>query len=182
MPDSLRINDNMMLLPTLAVINNIINQNLLVIIILFRQKNILRTICNAAPQSDIAGIPSHHFDNTAPLMRGRCIPDLVDRIHRRIHSRIKTNRIIRAGNIQVYRTGNTNRINPPGSQLLRPFKRAVSSDHYQTVNAMLPANLRALVLSFFRTELGTPRRIKDRAAFGNRIGNTASVQLFDLLI
>ena len=110
MPDSFRIDNNMVGLSFFSVIDNIINNPLFVKIIFFRQKNIFRTVGHTAPKCDISRISSHYFDNTAPLMGGRSISYLINRLHRRIDRRVKAYRIIRTGNIQINRSGNPDRI------------------------------------------------------------------------
>ena len=69
MTDTFCIDDQMVVfLPLFPVVDNIVNQLLLVIVVLFRKKDILRAGADAAPQCDITGISAHYFDNTAAFM------------------------------------------------------------------------------------------------------------------
>ena len=70
MPDSLGIDNDVVLLSTLAHLDDVVDQLLLIIIVGLRQKNILRAIRNPTPQRDITRIPAHDFDDRAALMRG----------------------------------------------------------------------------------------------------------------
>ena len=70
MPDSLGIDDDVVLLSALAHLDDVVDQLLLIIVVGFRKQNILRAIRNPAPQRDITRIPAHDFDNRAALVRG----------------------------------------------------------------------------------------------------------------
>src|SRR5699024_7421898 len=78
MSDSLGVDNDVMLLSAFSVVNDIVDDLLLIVIILLRQENILRAIGYTAPESDISGISSHNFDDTAPLMGGGGVTYLVD--------------------------------------------------------------------------------------------------------
>ena len=49
MADSLGINNDVVLLPPLAVVDNPVNQRLLIAVIPLWKQDILRTVCKAAP-------------------------------------------------------------------------------------------------------------------------------------
>ena len=68
MTDTFCIDDQMVSFALFPVVDNIVNQLLLVIVVLFRKKDILRAGADAAPQCDITGISAHYFDNTATFM------------------------------------------------------------------------------------------------------------------
>ena len=70
MSDSLGIDDDMVLLSTLAHLDDVVDQLLLIIVVGLRKQNILRAICNPAPQCNITRIPAHDLDDRAALMRG----------------------------------------------------------------------------------------------------------------
>ena len=70
MPDSLGIDNDVVLLSTLAHLDDVVDQLLLIIIVGLRQKNILRAIRNPTPQRDITRVPAHDLDDRAALMRG----------------------------------------------------------------------------------------------------------------
>ena len=70
MSDTLCIDDDMMRLTALSVVNDIVDDLLLVVIVLFREQDVLRAVRDTAPQGDISGISSHNLDDTAALMGG----------------------------------------------------------------------------------------------------------------
>ena len=70
MADSFGIDDDMVLLAALTAVDNIVDECLLVVIVLFRKQNILGTVRHATPQGNITGVTSHYLDDTAPLMGG----------------------------------------------------------------------------------------------------------------
>ena len=156
MPDTLRIDNQMMGLAALSVRYDIIDNLLLIVIIFLRKQNILRTVGDAAPQSDIARISSHNLDDTAALMRGRSIPHLIDCLHGRVDCRIKSNGILCTGNIQINGSRQPNGINAMSGQGLRAAVRTVAADDHQTVYAMLMADIRSFLLAFLRAEFVTP--------------------------
>ena len=153
MPDTLGIDDDMVSLAALPVGNDVVDDLLLVIVILLGKQDILRTVGDTAPQRYIARVPSHNLDDAAALMGGRSISDLVDGFHRRIDRRIKTDRVLRAGDIQIDRTRNAYRIDSVPCQCLRAAVGTVTADYDQTVNPVLMADLRTFQLSFLRAEL-----------------------------
>ena len=110
MTNSLRIDNQMMGLALFTASDNIIDYLLLIIMVSLRQKNVLRTVCDTAPQSDIPRMTSHNLDDTATLMGGRGDFYLVNCLHGRIDRRIKTYGIFRTGNVQIYGSGNSHRI------------------------------------------------------------------------
>ena len=141
MADALRIDDNMMFLTALTVIDNVIHKFLLIIVILLWQQDILCAIRNTAPQCDKPCASSHNLNNGTSLMGSGSIAHLVNGIHGRINCRVKSNGILGTCNIQINRSGNTDRIDSQRRQLLRPFKRTVAANDYNAVNAMFAANL-----------------------------------------
>ena len=84
-----------------------------------------------------------------------CIADLVNGLHRCIHRRIKTNRIVCTCNIQINGSRYTNGIDTMSRQLSCALERTVTADNNNTVYAMLPADLCALSLAFLCTKLLT---------------------------
>ena len=164
MADALCVDDNVMLFTALAVVDDIVDQLLLIVIVTLRKQDILRPVCDTAPQCNVAGISAHYLDDTAAFMGGRCIAHLVDRFHRRIDCGVKTDRIIRTCNVQVNRARHTNRVDAACRQLLCTCKRTVAADDYKAVNAMLMADLCTKILSLRCTELRTAGCIQDRTA------------------
>ena len=65
MSDTFGIDDQMVGFALLPVVDNIVNQLLLVVVVLFRKQDILRAGADAAPQCDITGISAHYLDDTA---------------------------------------------------------------------------------------------------------------------
>ena len=90
MADTLCVDDDVMLLASAAAVDDVVDQLLLIVVVLLRKKDILRAVCDAAPQSEVAGAAAHNLDDRASLMRCRCIADLIDRFHRCVNSRIKS--------------------------------------------------------------------------------------------
>ena len=111
MSDSLRIDNDVMLLSSFSALDNAVNDGLLVSIILLRQKNFFCTICHTAPKSDIACVSSHYLDNGATLVGGRSISNLINSLHSGIDRSIKADGVICAGNIQVNGSGNADGVN-----------------------------------------------------------------------
>ena len=68
MSDSLCINNQMVCLPLLSALNNMIYNFLLIIIVFLRKQYILSSVGNAAPQSNISCMPPHNLNNTAALV------------------------------------------------------------------------------------------------------------------
>ena len=60
MTDTFCIDDQMVGFALFPVVDNIVNQLLLVIVVLFRKKDILRAGTDAAPQCDITGISTQY--------------------------------------------------------------------------------------------------------------------------
>ena len=182
MPDAFRIDDDMMPLAVPAVVDDVVDQPLLIVIIFFRNQNILRTICNTAPQCDIAGVAAHDLNDRAPLMgRGR-VAHLVDGFHCCVHGRVKTNGIIRARNVEINRSRKPNRIDSMTGQCLRTAVRAVAADDNDTVDVIFPADLSSLLLPLRRFELRTARRPENRSASLNDIGDAVLIHIDNLFI
>ena len=70
MPIALRVHDNMMLLSAASAVNDIVDQLLLIVVILFGNKNILCAVRDTSPHCQISGPAAHYLDDTAALMGG----------------------------------------------------------------------------------------------------------------
>lgn len=70
-------------------------------------------------------------------MRLSGIPDLVDHLHRRIHSSVVTDGILGAGDVVVNGPGKPHAGDAHGRQVSGAPERAVAADHDQTVHADL---------------------------------------------
>ena len=169
MTDPFRVDNDMMPLAVLPVVDNIVDNTLLVIIIFLRDQDILGAVGDTAPERDITGISAHHFDNAAAFMGGRGISHLINGLHRRIDGRIKTDRIICAGDIQIDRSRNSDRIDSMARQCLRPAVGTVTADHHHAVDPVLFAHLRTLCLPFLILEFRAAGRSQDRTAALDRI-------------
>ena len=55
MTDTLSVDDDVVLFAAFPVVDDIVDELLLVVIVLFRKKNILRAVGDTAPESDITG-------------------------------------------------------------------------------------------------------------------------------
>ena len=142
-----------MLLSTFSVIDNVIDDLLLIIIILFRDQNIFCTVGNTAPQCNVSCITSHNLNDAAALMGCGCIAHAVDCIHGRIHCGVKADGVFCTCNIKVNGSRYTNCIYAKSCQLLCACKGTVSTDDYQTINSMFLADLRTFSLTIFCTKL-----------------------------
>ena len=182
MPDAFRIDDNVVFLSSFPVVDDIVDQLLLVIIVVVRQKQILRANGQTCPERNIPGVSAHHFDDADPLMGCRCIPYLIDRLHRRIDRRIKSDRIFRAGDIKIDRSGYADRSNAQVSQCAGAGKRAVPADHDQAVYPVLFTDLSRLLLYCKLSKFQASGGIQDRAALADGLGNIAGRHINDLLI
>ena len=80
-------------------------------------------------------------------MGGRGITYLIDRLHSGVYCGIKSDGVIGAGNVQVDGSRNTDGVNAKGCQLSGAAEGTVTTNDYDTVNAMLAADLRALLLA-----------------------------------
>ncbi len=115
-------------------------------------------------------------------MGSRGITYLINCFHSCINSCIKSDGVLCTCNIQVDRAWYTDGIYTKGSQLLCSCKGTVSTDHYQSVNTMLLADLCASLLSFCCTEFCTTCCIKDRTATFNGIGYILRCHIYNLFI
>ena len=182
MADAFCVDDNVMLLALFPGINDVVNDGLLIIIIFFRNQHILRAGGNTAPQSDIAGIAAHNLDYAHALMGRGSIPYLIDCLHGRIDSCVKTDGIFRTGNIQIDGTRHTDRIYAVLGQLLRTGKGTVSAYDHQTVYSKLFAGGGSLFHTFFRVHLHASRGIQDRASLSDDIRHISGSHVEDFLI
>ena len=153
-----------MLLTHLTAFNNVIDQLLLIIVIFLRNKNILSSVGNTAPQCKPSGATSHNLDDTASLMRSRCITNLINCFHSSVNSGIKTNSILCTCNIKVNGSWNTNCIDSKICKLLSSGKGTVSTNYYKSVNTMLTADFCTTLLSFRCTEFRTSCSVKNCTA------------------
>ena len=182
MSDSLGIDDDMMGLTMLTVGNDIIDNILFVVIVLLGKQDILGTVGNTAPQSDISGISAHYLDDTASLVRGRGILNLVDCLHCCVDSGIETDGVLGTCNIQIDSTGKTDGIDTKSGQGLRATIGTVTADNNDTVNTMLSADLSTLLLSFRFLELQTTCSSQNRTTTLDDIGHVLCLHIYDLFI
>ena len=155
MSDSLGIDNDVMGLAMLTVGNDIIDNILFVVIVLLRKQDILGTVGNTAPQSDVSGISAHYLDDTASLVRGGGILNLVDCLHCSVHCGIEADGVLGTGDIQVNGSGKTDGIDAQSGQCLRTTIGTVTADDNDTVDTVLFTDLSALLLSFRFLELQT---------------------------
>ena len=182
MSDAFRIDDNVMRFTMLTVVNDIVDDILLVIIVFLRQQNILRAIGNTTPECDITGVSTHNLNDTATLVRRGSISYLIDRFHCCVDRCIKSDRIIRTCNIQIDRSRQTDRIDALFGKSLRTAVRTVTTDHDNTVNSMLAADLSTLLLSFRSPELRTSGCSKYCSTPLDRIGYVLFLHIYNLFI
>ena len=153
MSDTFRVDDQMMLLAKASVHDDMINDLLLIIVIFLRKKDVLCAVRDAAPESNITGVTSHNFNDTASLVRGRSILDLVDGFHSSIDCCVKADRVICTCDVEVDRSGNADRVDPVAGKSLRAAVRTVAADDNDTVDTVFVADLRSSLLHFLFLEL-----------------------------
>ena len=182
MTDTLSVDDDVVLFAAFPVVDDIVDELLLVVIVLFRKKNILRAVGDTAPESDITGVTSHYLDNAAALMGGGSITNLIDGFHCRVDCGIETDGVLGAGDIQVDSSRNTDGVDAESSQFLCSCEGTVATDNYQSLNSVFTADLCSLCLAFRCTHLRTAGGVKHRTSAGNRIRNRSCCQILDLAV
>ena len=135
MSDSLGINDDIVLLAPSAVVDDPVDERLFISVIPFRKKDILSAVGNAAPQRKITRVPSHHFNDTAPLMGSGGVTDLVNGLHGRVDSRVKTNGVIRTCNVQVNGSRKSDCIDPKGGKLASAAEGTIRKKYAESLEA-----------------------------------------------
>ena len=182
MSDSLSVDDNVVLFAALSILNDPVDQVLLIAVVALRKENILRTVCNTAPESDISGIPAHNLDDTAALMGGRCITNLIDGLHRCVYSGIETDRIVGTSDIKVDRSRKADRVDSESGKFSGTAEGTVSSNYNDTVDTMFLTYLSAAPLAFLSREFLTAGSVKDRTAAIDRIRNAYAVHIYDFFL
>ncbi len=117
--DSLSIDNDMMCLSFLPASDNVVDQLLLIVIIFLGKKDILRAVCNACPECNVPRMSAHYLDDGAALMGRGGISYLVNRLHRGVDRRVKTNRILCTCNVKINRSRHTDRIDAMSGKSLR---------------------------------------------------------------
>ena len=120
--NTLSIDNDIILFTAFLIFKNVLDQGFLIKSMLFRHQDTLSSVGNTAPQCKISCVTTHNLNDTASLMRCRSITDFIDRIHSCINRCIKSDRIICAGDIQIDRSRNTDRINSEVCKLLSSCK------------------------------------------------------------
>ena len=115
-------------------------------------------------------------------MRRGSISYLIDRFHCCVDRCIKSDRIIRTCNIQIDRSRQTDRIDALFGKSLRTAVRTVTTDHDNTINSMLTADLRTLLLSFRSPELRTSGCSKYCSTPLDRIGYVLFLHIYNFFI
>ena len=115
-------------------------------------------------------------------MGGRGITYLIDGLHSGIDCSIKSDGVIGAGNIQVNGSRNADGVDAKGRQLSGAAEGTVTADDYDTVNAMLAADLRALFLAFRSYKLHTSCCVQDGTATENDIGHIGTAHVYDFFL
>src|SRR5699024_126330 len=182
MADTLGVDNDMMFLARLTACDDIVDQLLLVIIVFLRDQHVLGAVGDTAPHSQITGVAAHYLNDTAALMGSGSITHLVDRLHSRIHSRVKSDGVLCTGNVKVDGTGNSDGIDTQIGQLLRACERTVSTDDNQALDPVFPADFGSSLLSFRRAELRAPCSIQDRTASLDGIRYVFGSHIYDLFI
>src|SRR5699024_5734852 len=106
---------------------------LLIIIMLFRHQDALCTVGNTAPQSKVSGVTAHNLNDTAALMRGGSITNLIDRFHSCIYRSVESDRIVRTCDIKIDRSRDSDCVHSQVRQLLSSCEGTVTADNDQAV-------------------------------------------------
>ena len=161
MTDTFCIDDDVMLFAFLTTLDNVIDQLLLIIVIFLRNQNVLSTVGNTAPQSNISCTTSHNLDDTASLMRSGSITYFINCFHCCVYSCIKSDGIFCTCNVKVDCSRKTDCIDSEIRKLLSTCEGSVTTDDNKSVNSMFSADLCSTFLAFFCTEFCTTCCIKD---------------------
>ena len=146
------------------------------------KQNSLRPIGNSAPQRKITGVTSHNLHDTAALVGCGRITYLVDRFHRCIDCRIKSDRILSTRNIQINRPRNTDCVDAKIGQRSGSLERTISANHNQPVNLIFFTNRRCSLLSFLCAHLLTSCGLKNRSSTLNCIRNIPCSHINNIFI
>ena len=174
------VNDDVMCLAASLIVDDIVDELLLVIVIFLRKENVLSTVGDAAPQSDIACGTSHNLDDGASLMRGGCITDFVNSFHSCVNSCIETDCIFCAGNIKVDCARNTDYVDAFIGKLLSAAIGTVAADNYEAFDTHLVAYFDSSRDAFRCTHLFAASCSKDCAALLDCIGNIGCFHFLDI--
>ncbi|MMZ67575.1 hypothetical protein D1872_301710 [compost metagenome] len=115
-------------------------------------------------------------------MGGHRVPQLIHRIHHNADSRVETDRVVRKRNIVIDRPRQAHCLDTQLAQLLGALVGSVPADHDQAVDAAVPQNLRALLLTFRRLELQAAGRLQNRAPTLDNIADTADIHGEDIIV
>ena len=170
----------MMLFTDTAFCTDFLDNLLLIIVIAFRNCNIFRTITDTTPQCDMAGSTSHYFNDTASLVGCGCITYFVDCFHRRVAGGVKTDRIFCTRDVKIDCSRNTDRVDSVGRKFLRSAERTVSSNNYDTINAMFTADICCLFLAFRCYHLRATGSVKDGSSFLYNIRYTHCIHIYNI--
>ena len=123
---------------------------------------------------------SHDFDDAAALMGCGGVAHLVDRLDCSVACRVEADGVIRADNVKIDGPGHADSPDPVLRQFRSTFKGTVAADDHDCIDAMLPADIRRLLLAFLRLHFLAAGRIENGSAAVNDIRNALSVHVDDL--
>ena len=124
---------------------------------------------------------AHYLDDTAALMGSGGVAHLIDSVHSCIYRRIKSDGVVRAGDIKIDGTRHAYSVDAAVCKGSCAPEGAVAADDYHTVDTVLPAYFRALFLAFFRHKLGAARRKQDSTATLDGVGHCTARHIDDVL-
>ena len=182
MADALRVDDQVVLFAPAAVLDDMVDELLLIVVVFFRNEDVLCAVGNAAPKGDVAGVAAHDLDDGAALVGGGCVLDLVDGVHGGVDCRVKADRVLGAGDVQVDRAGQADGVDALSGQRLGAAVGAVAADDDDAVDAVLAADVRRFGLDLGLLELKASGRAEDGAAALDDIGHVHGLHLEDLLV
>ena len=118
---------------------------------LFRHQNTLSSVGDTAPESKVTCVTSHNLYDTAALMGGGSITHLIDRFHSCVYCCVKSDCVICTCDIQIDRSRDSDCIYSKVRKFLCSCERTVTTDNYQTVDAVFFTDRSRLLLSFLCT-------------------------------
>ena len=180
--DTLGVDDDIVLLASLTRLDDTIDDRLLIAIVTLRKKDLLRTVCDTAPEGDVTGTTAHNLDDRATLVRGRGITQLIDRLHRGIDGGIEADRIIGTCDIEIDGTRHTDGVDAECTQLAGATEGTVTTDDNDSVDTMLTADLRTTGLALRCGKLLASCSVEDSTTTADGIRYRGRIHVDDLLL
>ena len=114
-------------------------------------------------------------------MGGGGVTDLVNGLHGRVDSRVKTNGVIRTCNVQVNGSRKSDCIDSKGGKLASAAEGTVAANHHNAVDSMLTADFSALLLAFRCSKLLASGCVKYGTALVDGVRYAGGLHIHDFL-